>query len=74
MLLTDDVGETLGPVFAGDDLIGHRVFSVKYLIFSCDGWELKTKNSQLKTEKSARVTAADAKQTTVAAFRPWRDL
>jgi hypothetical protein len=28
VFLADDIGETLRAVFAGDDLIRHRVFSV----------------------------------------------
>jgi hypothetical protein len=60
MLLSHDITEPLWTVLPRYDLIGHVEFA------ALRGETGKAANSK------ARVTTADAEQTTVAAFRPWR--
>ena len=76
VLLADDIGEALRPIFSSYDLIRHAMrFTIT--ISDCDDLqagcnsEIRNPKSQIEIE-NARVTTADAEQTTVAAFRPWR--
>ena len=64
--------EALRPILSGYDLIRHLNADVQF-DRNCARCQLSVCHSAFAIViENARVTTADAEQTTVAAFRPWR--